>query len=57
MEVQINCPRCGRGRIINAFPVKLPIWDYDNGEPSDKFDDVVLVKCIECDTVVGIYKN
>lgn len=57
MEVQINCPKCGLNKIINAFPTKLPIWDSKEGEPSNQTDDVVLVKCIECGTVVGIYKR
>lgn len=57
MEVRVNCPKCGRNAIINAFLEKLPIWDINTGKPSDKFDEVVLVKCIECDTVVGIYKK
>ncbi|MFA5175503.1 MAG: hypothetical protein WC430_03775 [Patescibacteria group bacterium] len=57
MEITINCPKCGINKIINAFPVQLPIWDYEKGEPSIKFEEVVLVKCIECSTVVGVYKK
>ena len=56
MDVTINCPKCGLNK-INAFPVKLPVWDSNKGKSSDKTESVILVKCVECNTVVGVYKN
>ncbi len=48
----IKCPKCEKLQ-IHGHPMQIGVGD----EQSETSDQVIIVACNECGTILGVYKN
>jgi phage FluMu protein Com len=57
-SIKIKCPICKQDREIHGIVCNLPMWNSDTGKSdAENIDKVILIRCDECNTLLGAYKS